>query len=239
MPTRPTRTTSKNTPRSGPDVESPLVGVYPATVQSVNDPEGRGRVRVRVRIASEQAGRRAPRVWARLATMMAGDDRGTWFVPERGDEVLVVFERGDVRAPYVIGALWSSEDTPPETITAGKNRFKTIRTRSGVTIRIDDQADRPSLRLQTPAGQSVELDDDAERITIEDPHGNSIVLDANGVTVTSSAKLEVSASAVEISAGSVTVNAGVSRFNGIVQADTVIANSVESDTYTPGAGNIL
>ena len=58
------------------------------------------------------------------------------------------------------------------------------------------------------------------------------------VTVTASAKVTVNASTVAISAGMVTVDAGMSKFSGVVQADTVISNSVISASYTPGAGNI-
>ena len=41
--------------------------------------------------------------WARLATPMAGAERGLVLIPEVGDEVLVAFEREDLRFPYVLG----------------------------------------------------------------------------------------------------------------------------------------
>jgi hypothetical protein len=63
-------------------------------------------------------------------------------------------------------------------------------------------------------------------------------LESSGVTVTASAKVKISASTMEISAGMLTVNAGMSKFSGVVKADTVITNSVVSASYTPGAGNI-
>ena len=50
--------------------------------------------------------------------------------------------------------------------------------------------------------------------------------------------MTVNASTAEISASTLTVNAGMSKFSGVVQADTVITNSVVSSSYTPGAGNI-
>src|SRR5947208_611615 len=70
------------------------------------------------------------------------------------------------------------------------------------------------------------------------PNGNSLKLEASGITMNASAKVTISASLLEISAGAVTVNAGFSRFNGVVQADTVISTSVVSSSYTPGAWNI-
>jgi len=84
----------------------------------------------------------------------------------------------------------------------------------------------------------VTLADGPGTITVEDSNGNSIKLEAAGVTVTTSAKLTMNASSVEVSAGMVTVNAGMSKFSGVVQCDTLISNSVVSSSYTPGAGNI-
>ncbi len=94
------------------------------------------------------------------------------------------------------------------------------------------------MTLQTPGGQSVTLKDGPGSITLQDSNGNSAKMEAAGITVTASAKVTVNASTVEISAGMVTVNAGMSTFSGVVQADTVITNSVVSASYTPGAGNV-
>ena len=64
-------------------------------------------------------------------------------------------------------------------------------------------------------------------------------LEAAGITITASAKVTINAGGIcEISAGTLNVSAGLSRFSGVVQADTVISNSVISASYTPGAGNI-
>jgi hypothetical protein len=75
-------------------------------------------------------------------------------------------------------------------------------------------------------------------VEIVDSNGNSIKLETSGITVTASAKVTINASQVAVSAGMVTVDAGMSKFSGVVQADTVISNSVISASYTPGAGNI-
>ena len=68
--------------------------------------------------------------------------------------------------------------------------------------------------------------------------GNVVKLEPAGITVTTPAKLTVQASTVEVTASMVTVNAAMSKFSGVVQADTVITNSVVSSSYTPGAGNV-
>ena len=213
-------------------------GVYPALVEDIVDPLGQGRVRIRLPWAPDGDGQDYE-VWARLATMMAGNERGTWFIPDVGDEVLVVFQAGDVRHPFVIGALWNGSDTPPESMdSAGENNLKTIKSRNGVTIRLDDSDGTEKLTLETPGGQSFELRDGPGEVEVRDSNGNSIKLDTSGVTVTAAAQVKVQASTVEVTASMVTVNAGMSKFSGVVQADTVITNSVVSASYTPGAGNI-
>jgi uncharacterized protein involved in type VI secretion and phage assembly len=213
-------------------------GVHTGLVVDIVDPEGQGRVRVRLPWAPD-VGSEDYEVWARQAVLMAGGNRGTWFVPDVDDEVLVVFEAGDVRHPYVVGALWNGQDAPPETMdSGGQNNRKTIRSRNGVVVRLDDTQGGESLTLETPAGQTVSLRDGPGEIEVSDSNGNTIKLDASGVTITASAKVHVQASTVEVSAGMVTVNAGMSKFSGVVQADTVITNAVISSSYTPGAGNI-
>mgnify|MGYP006910345046 CR=1 FL=1 len=83
------------------------------------------------------------------------------------------------------------------------------------------------------------LKDGPGSIEVQDSNGNSVKLEAAGITVNAAAKVSVSASQVEVSAGMVSVSAGMSRCSGVVQADTVITNTIIAATYTPGAGNIL
>jgi uncharacterized protein involved in type VI secretion and phage assembly len=213
-------------------------GAYPALVSDVNDPDGQGRVKVKLPWAPDPSGA-AFEVWARLATTMAGNKRGTWLIPDVGDEVLLVFEGGDPRRPYVVGALWNGTDVPPETMDGGgKNEKKTIRSRNGVVVTLEDKDGQESLLLQTPGGQKVTLRDGPGSIAIEDSNGNSVKLETAGITITASAKVTVNASSVTVSAGMVSVDAGMSKFSGVVKCDTLITNSVVSSSYTPGAGNI-
>jgi uncharacterized protein involved in type VI secretion and phage assembly len=213
-------------------------GVFPALVSDLNDPDGQGRVKVTLPWAPDSDSGQYE-MWARMATLMAGPNRGTWFIPDTGDEVLVAFEAGMPDRPYVVGMLWNGNDSPPESMDgAGSNYIKSVRSRNGVKITLDDHDGQEKLVCETPGGQKVTLADGPGTITVEDSNGNSIKLEAAGVTVTTSAKLTVNASTVEVSAGMVTVNAGMSRFSGVVQCDTLISNSVVSASYTPGAGNI-
>src|SRR6266566_8102715 len=71
-------------------------GVYPATVSDIVDPNNQGRVKVRLPWSPDPAGS-TYEVWARLATMMGGNNRGSWFIPDKDDEVLVAFEGGNPR----------------------------------------------------------------------------------------------------------------------------------------------
>ncbi len=213
-------------------------GVYSALVIDIVDPDGQGRVRIRLPWSPDSDGD-AYEAWARLATLMAGNNRGSWFIPDVEDEVLVIFEAGDTRRPYVVGGLWNGRDAPPARMdSAGNNDIKTLRSRNGVTVTLDDASGQERLQLETPGGQQLTLKDGPGMIEIRDSNGNSITLEASGITVTASAKVTVQASTVEVSAGMVTVNAGISKFSGVVQADTVITNAVISSSYTPGAGNI-
>jgi uncharacterized protein involved in type VI secretion and phage assembly len=212
-----------------------FIGVFAATVTDNMDPESLGRVRVRVAEAS--GFEEGSDVWARVATLMAGAKRGTWFIPDVGDEVLVAFGRGDPREPYVLGALWSDANPPAEKMAASNDR-KVLRSRGGVTIVLDDQAGQESVTLETPGGQRLVLRDGPGAVEITDTVGNSISLGAGGVTVSAAAKVTLRASMIEVHAGMLTVDAGMARFSGVVQCDTLIANSVVGASYTPGAGNI-
>ncbi len=211
-------------------------GVYPALVSDVRDPDGQGRVKVTLPWAPDTGGS-SYAAWARLATLMAGNNRGSWFIPDVNDEVLVAFEGGDPRRPYVVGALWNGSDSPPESM-GSSNAKKVLRSRNGVKVTLDDTDGSEQLILETPGGQKVTLKDGPGSIEIADANGNSIKLESAGITVTSGAKVTVKASTAEVSASMLTVNAAMSKFSGVVQADTVIANSVVSASYSPGAGNI-
>jgi len=213
-------------------------GAFPALVTDIVDPEGLGRVKIALPWSPDTAGARYE-TWARLATLMAGNNRGSWFIPDVDDEVLIVFEGGDPRRPYVIGSLWNGKDKPPESMDgAGKNFKKVLRSRNGVKLTMDDNDGREQFILETPGGQKLTLKDGPGAVEIVDSNGNSIKMEASGITITASAKVTINASQVAVSAGMVTVDAAMSKFSGVVQCDTMISNSVISASYTPGAGNI-
>ncbi|HET7514506.1 MAG TPA: phage baseplate assembly protein V [Gaiella sp.] len=172
--------------------------VYRGFVVEGRDPDERGRVQVSLPEFDEQ-------VWAARATLDAGDERGTWFVPANGDEVLVAFESGDERRPVVIGSLWSSDQRPPES----DPKRTLVRTRHGATAVLDE-------------GNGA--------IEVSDLHGNVVTLSGGGVTIRSASKVKLTASMIEIDAGTIRVNAAVSEFSGLVQCDALTTNSVVSSS---------
>ena len=221
-----------------PDLGGRWYGVYPAQVNDIRDPDGTGRVKVTLPWSLETGSNRYE-AWARVATMMAGKNCGSWFIPDVNDEVLVAFEEGDPRRPYVVGGLWNNADRPPQSMDgAGQNNLKVLRSRNGVKVTLDDTRGQEKCIIETPGGQRITLHDGPGSIEIVDSNGNSIKLQASGIAVNAAAKVTVSAGTLEISAGMVTVNAGMSTFSGVLQAETVICNSIISASYTAGAGSI-
>ncbi len=225
-------------PRLASGLGGRLYGVYPAIVTDLADPDSQGRVKVKLPWTPSGDGE-PYEAWARLATMMAGNDRGSWFVPDKDDEVLVAFGGGDPGQPFVVGALWNGVDAPPSTMDSNSdNKEKRLRSRNGIQITMTDEDGQESIVIETPGGQKVTLQDGPGTLKLEDSNGNSVEMAPAGITVQSSAKVSVTASTVEVSASMVTVNAGMAQFSGVVQCSTLIATTVVGSTYTPGAGNI-
>lgn len=219
-------------------VENPtglIPGCHLALVTDLNDPDHRSRVKVRL-LALDGEGR--AEIWARVALPFAGDNRGAFLLPDVGDEVLVSFVAGDPRFPIVLGGLWNGRAAPPAPVANGENRLKVIRSKNGVQLTLDDQQGREQFIVETPGGQKITLADGPGAVTLEDSHGNSVKLEAAGITVTASARVTVSASQVSVTAGTVQVDAGLSSFSGVVRCDVLQATTVIASTYTPGAGNV-
>src|SRR5262245_48233297 len=152
-------------------------GVYPALVSDIKDPDNQGRVKIMLPWAPDTGSSRYE-AWARLATLMGGNNRGSWFIPDVNDEVLVSFEGGDARRPYVIGGLWNGSDAAPESMDgAGKNAKKVLRSRNGVKISLDDTDGQEQLTLETPGGQKITLKDGAASIEVQDSNGNSLKME--------------------------------------------------------------
>lgn len=210
---------------------------YLARVVSLGDPESLNRVQVRL-IAFDGIDDQDAPLWARVVAPFAGQNRGAFFMPDVGDEVLVLFTNGDTRFPLVIGGIWNGASPAPADLGPEGNRYKRIRSRNGITITLDDQQGQETLTLETPGGQSVVLKDGPGTITCEDSSGNSIKMESAGITIQAAAKVKVQAASVDVSAGMVTVDTAMAKFSGVVKCEVLISTSVVSTSYTPGAGNI-
>lgn len=178
-------------------------GVTAGIITNNQDPEGLGRVKIRYPWLSDDN----ETDWVRIATLMAGAERGSFFLPEVGDEVLVAFEHGDINHPYVIGALWNGVDKPPETNRDGQNNIRKIKSRSGheFIFNDDNTAMQEKIEIHTNSGHKIVLDDSAgqEKIEIVDKTGsNKINIDSvqNSITIESALQLKFKATIVEIEA---------------------------------------
>jgi uncharacterized protein involved in type VI secretion and phage assembly len=147
---------------------SEMRGVVPGLVTNVDDPLHQGRIKVT--FPWLDAGHETD--WVRVATLMAGNQRGSFFMPEPQDEVLVAFEHGNPRVPYVIGFLWNGHDHPPSD-NVHDRKFMSV---NGHSIRFIDS---------TPAGGS------KGALVIEDAHGNRIVLSNGKITIAATGVLEL------------------------------------------------
>jgi phage baseplate assembly protein V len=129
--------------------------------------------------------------WARVAAAMAGNGRGAYFLPEVGDEVLVAFEHGSADHPFVIGALWNGRDTAPESNADGENNHRTLHSRSGHVVRLNDKSGSETIEIIDKTGnQKVVIDSAANTVSIEAQGDISIT--------SSSGKLSMSAVGIEL-----------------------------------------
>ena len=171
-----------------------IYGAVVGLVDSLEDPDSLGRIRLRFPWLGDDATSN----WARIAAPMAGNDRGVFLQPEVDDEALVMFEQGDVRTPYVIGFLWNGDDAPPR--------------------------DKPALRtIKTVSGNTIEFDDDDEKITITDANDHTVEMTSDGIKLTvdnqkaeltsDSIKLTAGSSTLEVSSSSIALNASQIQLN--------------------------
>ena len=148
-----------------PKVRMPLAETQMATVLSNADPQGKGRVRVRMNWQTDgmQTG------WVRVMTPDGGSssdvksNRGFVFIPEVGDQVLLGFRHGDPARPYVMGSLFNG--------TTGRgglegNHMKSLTTRSGHTIKLNDSLSSLGITIKDIKGNSIHIDSVGDDIII-------------------------------------------------------------------------
>lgn len=236
-----------------PDVNSaPAVDMLPA-IQGLqigivtdleNDPDTQDRIRVRLPIIDPAE----DGIWTRVACLDAGNNRGTFFRPEIGDEVVVGFLNNDPRHPVVLGML-NSSSKPAPLKAANKNDEKGYTSRSGMKMIFND--DEKSLKIETPAGKKVTISEKEGFIQMEDENNNKVTMDSSAISLQSGADIKLKATgdltieAVNISlspSSSFSVSAGGSSIKADSGSAAISAPSVKvegSGTATIKGGVVM
>jgi uncharacterized protein involved in type VI secretion and phage assembly len=172
-------------------VYEPVIGI----VTDNKDPDKLGRVKLKIPVLSEQD----TTFWCPIIMLGAGKNRGWFFIPDKDDEVLVMFEHGDLNRPLVVGALWNGKDKPPDKNPGGNPR-RVLKSRLGSKITFDD--DKQQLIIEDGVGKGkITFDSQANKITIEAIDGDvcfqtpadDMTIVAQSIEMTASTNLEIHA----------------------------------------------
>jgi uncharacterized protein involved in type VI secretion and phage assembly len=163
-----------------------LQGLQIGIVTSLEDPEGEDRVQVKLPVINNNE----EGVWARVATLDAGKERGSFFRPEIGDEVIVGCINNDPSQIIILGMLNSSAKPAPLT-AANTNHEKGYVSREKMKMIFNDE--KKSFTLETPAGNKIVLNEDEKQVQIEDQNGNKIKMEQGSVSIESAQALKIKA----------------------------------------------
>jgi len=211
------------------DQNNKINGVAVALVTNINDPEKQGRVKVKyVLRETEQESD-----WIRVASPMAGPNRGMLFLPEVDDEVLLAFHHGNAEEAFIIGSLWNGKDKLPEAaaVKDGKVNIRKIKSRAGNEIILSDEASKEKVEIHTPKGKKIVLDDGSKKIEIKDDNAqNNFIIDtsANTISLQSGSKvtIKVNSCTIEVDGtGGISINAPTSSLK-------LKANQIEIEATT-------
>jgi Rhs element Vgr protein len=174
----------------------PAAGLLPAVsglhIGIVADFEDDPEKQFRVKVSIPALGEDQHALWARLSSPDAGKGRGFFFRPEKGDEVVLGFFNEDPRQPVIIGALFSSVNTPPNNFKIEKeNKTKGIVTKKGTVIGFDDE--KETVFIETPKNKIL-LDEKEKKILISDANNNTITMDKEGISIKSGKDFKIDAS---------------------------------------------
>jgi uncharacterized protein involved in type VI secretion and phage assembly len=214
-----------------PDGDSTrFFGVYPAIVTDITkDTENLGRIELKFPWLGDDGA--DVRALATMCTPYADDNQGFEIIPAVDSQVVVAFEAGNLRRPYILGACWNGKEKLPESPATANNK-RLIKTRSGSLLEFDDSQGAAKVTVSMQSGHTFSLDDSAQEVKFQHANGSMLKINAAGqVSITANATVEITASAVN-------VHSAAAIFDGLVQCESLITNSVVSPSYTPGAGNV-
>ncbi|WP_154857941.1 type VI secretion system tip protein VgrG [Cyclobacterium xiamenense] len=213
---------SEKVPLHGPAASGLVAAVKGLQVGKVSqlqdDPEAEERIMVTLPIINDAE----QGIWCRVASLEAGEERGFVFRPEIGDEVIVGFINEDPNQAVVLGSLHSSKNTSPIP-GSDDNHQKGYLSRTGIKLLVDDELG--ALTLETPAGKKLHLDDDADEISVSDEHGNSLVVNSDGMVFESSGNLTLKAARDLILEGSNVNIAAQAEFSAEGSAGSTLSSS--------------
>jgi Rhs element Vgr protein len=188
-------------------------------VQLESDPDGQDRILVRIPVIDSNA----QGIWTRIASLDAGNDRGAFFMPEIGDEVIVGFINDDPRDAVVLGMLHSSNKPAPITPSDANNE-KGFTTRSKMHLSFND--DTKTIVIDTPAGNSITIDEQSMKIEIKDQNQNKITMGTSGISLESPMNIDIKAGAVLTLAGGTSLSVGAPSLSVKADADVSIQGAV-------------
>ena len=163
-----------------------LGGLQTGIITDIIDADGDFRIKLRLPMVNSQE----DGVYARLATLDAGNKRGTFFMPEVGDEVVVGFMNNNPAQPVILGMLHSSKNAAPLQPESANNK-KGYVSRSEIKILIDDG--EKSITIQTPGGHIFVMNDNEKSIKLTDSNSNKITMEQSGITIESATALTLKA----------------------------------------------
>jgi uncharacterized protein involved in type VI secretion and phage assembly len=205
-------------------------GVYPAMVTDIVDKKNLGRIEVKFPWLGADGA--TVRSWATLCTPYADDDQGLEVLPEKDTEVLVAFEAGQLRRPYIIGSTWNGSEKMPQA-PAAPNNIRVFKSRAKSKLEFDDTSGSAKVTISMQSGHQVVLDDAAKQVVVHHANGCEITLTATQIKINAN-------SSVDVTAPTLNVHCASSVFDGTITCTTITAQtSVVSPSYTTGAGNIL
>jgi Rhs element Vgr protein len=187
-------------------------------VKLEGDPDGQDRILVKIPVIDNNA----QGVWTRIASLDAGSSRGACFRPEINDEVIVGFINDDPGDAVLLGMVNSSKNPAP--IPAkDANDEKGFTTRSKMHISFNDQT--KTITIDTPAGNSITLDEKGKNIVIVDQSNNKITMQPSGISLESPKNIDIKAGAVLTLSGGTSLSIGAPSLSVKADADVSISGA--------------
>ncbi len=152
-----------------PPGDNRMTGVAVGIVTENYSKDMPGRLRVKIPVRDEASNILD---WAKVAVPYGGKEWGCWFLPEKDDQVLLAFEQGSIKKPYIIGSLPREGDKTVQETADEHNQTKKIITKNGNSVVFTDHKDgseKDSIKISTSGDTCrIILDNEERKISIAD-----------------------------------------------------------------------